>query len=96
MKRFLCAWLRNWPIHRLVVRHPELSRQPIVLHTRDPRRGECVAACSSAAAAMGIRAGMPMADATSLAMNQSLVIQPLIIQPHDAEADVEALRSEAR
>ena len=69
MKRILCLWLPNWPIQRLVVARPELERRPIVLHLRDPRRGQCVAACSSAARRQGVRIGMPLAEATALLQN---------------------------
>lgn len=37
-----------------------------MLHTHDPRHGECVAACSTAALRRGVRVGMPLAEAISL------------------------------
>ena len=68
-KRTLCLWLPRWPIQRRVVDQPSLSGRPIVLHARDPRRGECVAVCSTAALRQGVRAGMPLAEAMSLMRN---------------------------
>ncbi|MFN0022119.1 MAG: Y-family DNA polymerase [Pirellulaceae bacterium] len=39
----------------------------LLLHSRDPRRGNCVAACSPEAEDWGVRIGMPLAEASSLA-----------------------------
>ena len=63
MKRVLCIRLPSWPIQRLVVAQPELRGRVIILHTRDPRRGQCVVACSRAAYRCGVRPGMPLAEA---------------------------------
>ena len=53
-------WLPHWPIQRLGVAD-ERKRQPFVLHEL-VRGQQRVAACSPAAAARGIRVGMPVAE----------------------------------
>lgn len=46
---------------------PELTDRVIILHARDPRRGQCVVACSRTAYRWGVRLGMPLAEAASVA-----------------------------
>ena len=58
----------------------------MILHARDPRRGLCVVFCSQAAYQLGVRRGMPLAEATSLAPEAYLA-------PHHPQADVEAAGS---
>lgn len=48
----------------MVAAHQELDFQPVVLHARDARKGECVAACSRTARQAGVRPGMPMSEAS--------------------------------
>ncbi|MHB0959868.1 MAG: Y-family DNA polymerase [Pirellulaceae bacterium] len=84
MKRIVCLRLPSWPMQRLIVAQPELKGRVVILHERDPRRGLCVVAYSQAAYQRGIRRGMPLAEATSLAPDAYLV-------PHAPQADVEAL-----
>jgi protein ImuB len=95
MQRILCIWLPNWPIQRLVAVRPELNGRPVVLHARDARRGQCVAACSAAARTHGARVGMPLAEATAL-LERSRVEgggsrAGFHIETHDPQADREAL-----
>ncbi|MBW3597439.1 MAG: DNA polymerase Y family protein [Planctomycetes bacterium] len=103
-KRILCLWLPRWPIQRRIVAQPSLSGRPIVLHARDPRRGECVAVCSTAAVRQGVRAGMPLAEATSLMRNEGEVWDGIhssdsafriphsaFLFPHQPDADRQAL-----
>lgn len=59
-----------------------------MLHTRDPRRGQCVAACSGAAQRRGVRLGMPLSEATALMPIDS---SRGAVLPHDPQADREAL-----
>ncbi len=66
MKRILCAWLPNWPIQRLVVERPELSRQRVILYQQHAQRGQLVSAASSRALATGVRLEMPLSEAASL------------------------------
>jgi protein ImuB len=60
---------------------------PILLHSRDPRRGELVVACNQAAIERGVRLQMPLAEAAALAQHGG----ECIIQPHDPTADLAAL-----
>lgn len=83
MTRILCLWFPNWPIQRAVRTRPELKGRPLVLVMSGPRGGE-VGACCSKAVAQGVRPGMPVAEAQSLARN-------LMITAYDAEADRQAL-----
>ena len=66
MKRILCLYLPHWPLQRLLVARPELESQAVVLHARDPRRGESVVTCCWRAWARGIRPGMSLAEAGAL------------------------------
>jgi protein ImuB len=84
MTRILCLWLPNWPIQRLARSQPELSGRPLVLQT-PAVRGSSVAACCRAAVARGVRVGMPLAEAKSLAGT-------LAIAPYDPAADAAELR----
>ncbi|MCA9214453.1 MAG: DNA polymerase Y family protein [Planctomycetales bacterium] len=86
LKRILCAWFPNWPIHRLVVQQPEFSGKPVVLYVRDSRQRQIVTACSSAAAKRGVRLDMPLVDAATL-----ITSKHFFVQPHDPAADHAAL-----
>ena len=83
MKRILCLWLPSWPIQRIVHSRPELKGQPLVFMASGPRGGKVVI-CSCAAAAQGVRPGMPVAEA------QALVPQPTIF-PHEPARNRQAL-----
>ena len=63
MKRILCLWFPEWPLQRLLVTHPELKQQAIVLYARAPRGGEYVVACCRRAQERGIRPGMSRTEA---------------------------------
>jgi protein ImuB len=67
-RRILCLRFPAWPLQRLVAGKRELreTRQAIVIHYRDPRRGERVKVCSSAAWKQGVRPGMPLTEAVAL------------------------------
>jgi len=60
---------------------------PILLHFRDPRRGELVVACNQAAIERGVRLQMPLAEATALAQHGG----ECTIRPHDPATDLAAL-----
>jgi protein ImuB len=101
-KRILCLWLPRWPIQRRLVAQPSLKGRPIVLHARDPRRGECVAVCSTAALRQGVRVGMPLAEARSLlgAENEGWLAErsdapaanhSAFLFPHEPDSDRAAL-----
>src|SRR5262245_51624079 len=83
MTRILCLWLPNWPIQRLVRSRPELKKRPVALVAQGPRGG-LVAACSNAAAAGGVFAGQPLAEAQALVRNLTVV-------PHQSAVDRRAL-----
>ena len=72
-------------VHFAPLMHP--THTPILLHARDPRRGELVVACSDAALARGVRLNMPLAEAAALAQRGGACV----IQPHDPAADLAAL-----
>ena len=61
--------------------------RPLILHARDPRRGELVTACNSAAAAQGVRPALPLAEAAALIGAGS---RPCFL-PHEPLADLTAL-----
>ncbi|MEZ6091192.1 MAG: DNA polymerase Y family protein [Pirellulaceae bacterium] len=92
-QRVLSIWLPNWPIQRLLAvdnKLDEPERPPLVLVARDPRRGPRVVACCRRAAAVGIRVNMSGGEAESLL--QVATDGRGITQPHDAQADMEALQ----
>ena len=106
-RRILCLWLPNWPIQRLLggpsrahqsrvhqrsAMHQQRERTPLLLHARDPRRGELITACNNAAEQCGVRLGMPLAEATALAgvKNDGTRSVPTTL-PHDSAADQAAL-----
>src|SRR5438552_13101150 len=45
------------------------SALPILLHSRDPRRGDLVVACNQPAIERGVRLQMPLAEAAALAQH---------------------------
>jgi protein ImuB len=104
MTRILCIRLPNWPVQRFRAerwkQQPDISpaAQPafkntsLILHARDPRRGNCVAACSQEALACGVRLGMPLAEAVTLA-SRARREDKLILLLHDPAADLAALAS---
>ena len=83
MMRILCLWLPNWAIQRAVRARPELKGLPVVLVVNGPRGGE-IAACCSGAVAQGVRPGMPLVEAQSLALK-------LGVAAYDPEGDRRAL-----
>ncbi|WP_145341317.1 Y-family DNA polymerase [Rosistilla ulvae] len=91
--RVLSIWLPNWPIQRLhaasnLPAGPD--RPPLVLIARDPRRGQRVVACCRRAAMAGIKVEMSGGEATSLI--EAATDAQSTTQPHDAQADLEALQ----
>jgi protein ImuB len=109
-KRILCLWFPNWPIQRLIVEKPELKGQWLTLFKQDPRRGQLVAACSLRARQNGIKIGMPLSEAKSLAeksvqqpphspqttsATQLQHTNPPVFLPHDPEADLDILEQMA-
>jgi protein ImuB len=65
---------------------------PLLLHARDPRRGELVMACNAAARERGVRLGMPLAEAAALAGKKvDGARDPAILERHDPATDLAAL-----
>jgi protein ImuB len=63
------------------------SAFPIILHARDPRRGDVVVVCNAAAHRRGVRSSTPLAEAATLAQHAG----ECLILPHDRAADLAAL-----
>jgi protein ImuB len=59
----------------------------LILHARDPRRGDVVAVCDAAADERGVRVGMPLAEAAALARHGG----KCLIWPHDPAGDLAEL-----
>src|SRR3954453_12791253 len=98
MRRILCLWLPNWPIqsamgglaaHKLHNSKFRIqnSENPILLHARDPRRGDLVVACNQPAVERGVRLERPLPEAAALVQHDS----ECLILPHDPVADLTAL-----
>ncbi len=62
---------------------PLLAERPLVLQTRDSRRGLIVAAANLAARAQGVRAQMSISEASGLT--------ELTVRPYDLEEDLDQL-----
>ena len=80
----MCVWFPRWPIQRLRIERPELSRAELVLFATGSRR-PVVSACSPRVETHGIRVGQPLAEARSLRPRA-------VFLPADDDADTEALR----
>jgi protein ImuB len=70
-RRTLCIWFPNWPCQRLWAERGEADERlsaavPCVLRMHDPRRGWLVAAANWQARQLGIRPGLPVAEAVGL------------------------------
>jgi protein ImuB len=88
-RRILCLHWPNWPIQRRLAANPQLDpARPLVLHTRDPRRGELAATCNGAALRSGVRPGMPLAEAATLLGRE----HEAALVPHEPAADLAALQ----
>jgi protein ImuB len=81
----MCVWLPNWPIQRIQAAEPQLANQPLVLTSRDARRGLVVTAANLMARVAGVRSQMRLAEATGLA--------ELELRQHEPDEDLEALCS---
>lgn len=100
MKRLLCIWLPDWPIQRLraeqlAAANPcdsaALDASPptgVVLWKQDARQSRCVVARDAHAAALGVRVGMPLSEASELVQRSRIAPR---VEPHDPQLDHEAL-----
>lgn len=84
-RRWLSAWLRRFPIHRLEVEGQlETSDLPVALFIEQGQK-LTVSATDIFAERLGVAVGMPLADARALALN-------LITSKHRIDDDAEALK----
>jgi protein ImuB len=73
----LCLWFPRWPIQCLLASRSELDRA-FVLLTEKTGRGEFVDCCNQPASRRGVAAGMPVAEARSLARSgETVVVEPI-------------------
>lgn len=91
MRRILCLWIPNWSVQRLQVRQPGLRDRPLVLFREGPRGQSIVITHDRRATTRGVRAGMSLAEAQSLCLDQSASGNPRFVR-HDVRGDTEALR----
>jgi protein ImuB len=95
-RRVLCLWIPNWPVQRLQVRQPALRDRPLVLFADGPRGQAVVVTHDRQAAALGVRPGMPLAEAQSLCLDRchrsrSHCVEPRFVR-RDVDADVDGLK----
>ena len=83
--RTLCVWLPDFPIQRLHGAQPETKTEPCVLYVEFGNRSQVIIA-SEKARWRGVRSGMSLAEAQAL-------VETAVVLPHDAEADIQELRS---
>ncbi len=88
-QRILCVWLPNWPIQRVLAGDPTLIGRPVILETRDPRRGLLVAAANLAARQAGARVGMRMSELAALKPADDSISWE--VREYDPETDLDAL-----
>ncbi len=90
----MCIWLPHWPIQRFTVAQPALSGRVVVLHARDPRRGQRVVHCDHRANQQGIQVGMSLAEVAATQRTKSGAThrgQFPHLAEHDPRADLRAL-----
>ncbi|HMC65836.1 MAG TPA: DNA polymerase Y family protein [Gemmataceae bacterium] len=80
MKRVMCAHFPKWPLQRLQHEQPELRDKPVVLSDSSAARRPQIILCSERATRLGIRPGLPIAEAVAIAPD-------LCIREEDAEKD---------
>ena len=88
-RQFLCIWLPNWPIQRVMAAQPALLGRAVVLETRDARRGLLVAAANLAARRAGARVGMRMSELAALKPADDSI--DWHVQSYEPAADLDAL-----
>src|SRR5947209_2793966 len=84
MKRAMCVYLPGWALQRLGRERPELRDKPVALARPRPARGPHVSACCPRAARLGVRVGMPVAEAVAIAPR-------LVVRADDEARDRRAL-----
>jgi protein ImuB len=89
MKRLLCLRLPNWSVQRLRAEQTDFQADLLLLHRRDPRRGELVVACCEQSRRRGVRVGMSLAEAAELVASD--VRRAIAVCPDEPTADLAAL-----
>jgi protein ImuB len=72
MNRVMCVYFPNWPIQRLRHQRPELRGKPVALCQARAARKPLVLHCCRSAARLGIRPGLPVAEALAVAPHLDL------------------------
>src|SRR5262245_40137401 len=67
MKRVMCVHFPKWPLQRLRHEQPELRDKPVVLSDTGAAPRPQIVLCSERAASLGIRPGLPVAEAVAIA-----------------------------
>src|SRR5262245_18812762 len=82
MKRVMCVCFPQWPLQRLARDRPELRDKPVglILASQKPQ----VVLCSAAAVRLGVRPGLPAAEARAM-------VAALHTEEEDAGEDRRAL-----
>jgi protein ImuB len=62
----MCVWLPHWPLQATLARQPDWKDHPLVLFTVGGRGGFTVVSRSRKADAVGVKPGMPLAQARAL------------------------------
>jgi protein ImuB len=83
MPRVLCVWFPKWPIQRLRIARPELSRSELVLFAGQQQR-PVITVCSARAERSGLHIGQPLAEAKAQLPKAAFL-------PADVAADRDAL-----
>src|SRR5690349_9822907 len=91
--RYLCLWFPEWPLQRFLAARAEHRRKAVLL-TERTSRGDFVRYANGISRKLGIRDGMPLAEARSFSQSRRLVSE-LMAPQHDREALIQiALRCE--
>jgi protein ImuB len=94
-RRVLCLWIPNWSVQRLQIRQPGLRDRPLVLFADGARNQSIVVTHDQRAAALGVRCGMPLAEAQTLCLDRCRGAEPCFVW-RDAAGDREALQRLSR
>jgi protein ImuB len=91
-RRVLCLWIPNWPVQRLQAAQPALRDRPLVLFADGPRGQTVVVTHDRQAAELGVRPGVPLAEAQSLCLHRCARSHSVCREPRFVRQDVETER----
>lgn len=74
--RILCLWFLNWPVQHCIADQPGFASRYLLL-TESVRGRDLVQFCSERAWNVGVRIGMPLAEARSYCPSSLTVVKPL-------------------